>query len=131
MVGQRKWLKLPELGRPRTVEHYISCARKLDAARLRELAEAEGFTVSLEKPTRLRWVVTMSHVADPTPSYQRRMKLKWEAKAAEIYRGNYDGWGTEWGNEDPLGWQPAPKSPPLIKRLWNRALARLGPWRDA
>lgn len=99
-----RWIRLPSLGRARAVDHYVSCARKEDAERLRAAAVAEGFTVTLEKPTRLRWVVTMSHVANPTPWYQRRMERKWEALAATVKDGHYDGLGTEWGYEDPPGW---------------------------
>ena len=100
-----KWLRLPKLGHDRTVDHYISCALRADAERIRTLAEADGFTVRLEKPTRLRWVITASHVANPSPIYQRRMERKWREIAATVKGGHYDGWGTEWGFVDPPGWQ--------------------------
>lgn len=99
-----RWIRLPSLGRPRVVDHYISCARKEGAERLRAAAEAEGFSVTLEKPTRLQWVVTMSHTANPSPWYQRRMERKWKTLAATVKDGHYDGWGTVWGYEDPPGW---------------------------
>ena len=59
----------------------------------------------LEKPTRLRWVATVSHVANPSLLYQRRMERKWAAIALTVKDGHYDGWGTEWGGENPPGWE--------------------------
>ncbi len=56
--------------------------------------------ILLEKLTRLRWVVTASHTANPTPQDQRRMERKWIALAATVKDGHYDGWGTEWGYQD-------------------------------
>jgi hypothetical protein len=100
-----KWLRLPSIGHDRTVEHYISCALRVDAERIKSLGEADGFTVRLEKPTRQRWVVTVSHVANPSPLYQRRMERKWVAVAATVKDGHYDGWGTDWGFKDPPGWR--------------------------
>ena len=88
------------------VEHYISCARESDATRVRHLAEAEGFAVQVDKPTRRRWVVTVAHRATPSPVYQWRMTRKWRKVAATLDDGHYDGWGTEWGYEDPPGWNP-------------------------
>ena len=32
------------------------------------------------------------------------MTRKWEAVAATVKDGHYDGWGTEWGYKDPPGW---------------------------
>ena len=100
-----EWLRLPRIGHERTVEHYISCALRADAERVKFLAEADGFEVRLEKPTRLRWVVTVSHTANPSLMYQRRMERKWVAVAATVKDGHYDGWGTEWGHENPPGWR--------------------------
>jgi len=77
-----------------------TCARKDDAERLRAQLEREGFAILLEKLTRLRWVVTASHTANPTPLYQRRMERKWIALAATVNDGRYDGWGIEWGYQD-------------------------------
>ena len=101
-----KWLKLPTLGRARVVDHYIGCARKEDAERLRVVAEAEGFSVRVENPPGSGWVVTVSHVANPTSWYQGRMERKWVAVASTLTKGHYDGWGTEWGPADPPGWRP-------------------------
>ncbi len=49
--------------------------------------------ILLEKLTRLRWVVTASHTANPTPLYQRRMERKWIALAATVKDAHDGGWG--------------------------------------
>jgi hypothetical protein len=103
--ARMKWLRLPKIGHDRTVEHYISCPLRADAERVKSIAEADGYAVRLEKPTQFRWVVTVSHTANPTPLYQRRMERKWDAVAATVKDGSYDGWGTEWGHESPPGWR--------------------------
>ncbi len=66
----------------------------------------EGFAILLKKLTRLRWVVTASHTANPTPQYQRRMERTWIALAATVNDGRYDGWGIEWGYRAPRWTEP-------------------------
>jgi hypothetical protein len=102
-----KWLRLPKIGHDRVFKHYVSCALRADAERIRSLAEGDGFTVRLEKPT--RFAVGGDYVArrEPSPLYQRRMERKWVAIAATAKDGHYDGWGTEWGHENPPGWRDA------------------------